>query len=172
MRRKFYAIGAVAMLTVLALAASAGAVKVGDNIPGFWLKDADGKKFGIEQYAGKKVVLISFWASWCKPCLVEMVALQALYKRHDGKDLEILSINGDTSSGLAKAKQIVARKAVTYPVLYDTNSKVQSLLNPRGFFPFNILVDKSGAIVYTHQGYNAGDEKALEDEIAKALDEG
>ena len=163
-------IGKAALISMLcvALAASA-AYALGEKAPAFSLKDASGKPYAMSQYVGKKAVLMSFWASWCKPCILEMPMLEEMYVKYKDKGFEILSINTDNSSGLAKARQIVKRKRITYPVLYDTDSKVTGLYNPKSAFPFVVLVDKAGKIQYTHEGFAAGDEIELEKEIEKAI---
>jgi peroxiredoxin len=152
-----------------ALLMASAAFALGEKAPAFSLKDASGKPYSMSQYVGKKAVLMSFWASWCKPCILEMPMLEKLYGRYKGEGLEILSINTDNSSGLAKARQIVKRKRITYPVLYDTDSKVTGLYNPKSVFPFVVLIDKAGKIQYTHEGFAAGDEIELEKEIEKAI---
>ncbi len=157
-----------AVLCIIALMTSA-AYALGEKAPAFSLKDASGKPYSISQYEGKKAVIMSFWASWCKPCILEMPMLEKVYGKYKDKGLEILSINNDNSSGQAKARQIVKRKRVTYPVLYDADSKVAGLYNPKSAYPFVVLIDKQGKIRYTHEGFATGDEIELEKEIEKAL---
>ena len=166
MNRKFFLASISFFIFFLACAVWAGSE---GKAPAFTLKDASGKVYSLAQYKDKNAVLMTFWASWCQPCVLEMPMIEKTYQKFRKDGLEVLSINVDTASGVAKAQQIVQRKAVTFPVLYDADSKAAGLYNPKGWYPFTLLVDKAGDIVYTHQGFNPGDEKELETEIGKAL---
>lgn len=149
-----------------------GAFPAGEKAPAFRLKDASGKPYSIVDYRGKNVVFMSFWATWCKPCLLEMPRLEKVFHKYRERGLSLLYINVDTASGQAKARQIAKRKKLTAPVLYDADSKVMGLYNPKGSVPYAVLIDREGRIQYTHRGFQAGDMEQLEREIEKLLDSG
>lgn len=165
--RSFFLRIFIVLLGIFVLVSVAAAA--GGKAPAFSLKDASGKSYALADYAGKKAVLMTFWASWCKPCLLEMPMMEKIYQQYKDQGLEILSINTDTASGVPKAKQIVERKAVTYPVLYDTDSNVTGIYNPQGAFPYTVLINTAGEIIYTHKGFTPGDEKELDEKIRAAI---
>ena len=70
---------------------------VGDCSPNFSVKTIDGKVFELEKLRGK-VVLVNFWATWCKPCVVEMPSMQKSYNLINNKNFEILAISIDSNS--------------------------------------------------------------------------
>lgn len=164
--KRFTWVLAIGLCVAMAVSAAQAA---GGKASEFTLKDASGKAYRLSDYAGKSVVLMTFWASWCKPCLLEMPMMETIYQKYKDQGFVVLSINTDTSSGVAKAKQIALRKKVTYPVLYDTDSNVTGIYNPQGAFPYSVLIDKTGNIVFTHKGFTPGDEVKLDAEIQKAL---
>ncbi len=65
---------------------------VGTTAEDFRLVDLDGKQQSLSQYRGK-VVLVNFWATWCKPCTTEMPAMQATYDKLQDKGFVVLAIN-------------------------------------------------------------------------------
>jgi peroxiredoxin len=62
------------------------------------------------------------------------------------------------------------RNNVTFPVLLDEDSHIAGIYNPKKSAPLTVLIDKGGNVVYVHDGYNPGDEVALEQQVAKVLD--
>lgn len=135
----------------------------------FSLKATNGKTYRLSDLFGEKVVVISFWNIACKPCRKEMPKLQELYDELKDKGLEILAINTDGPSDLPGVKPLVRRKGYSYPVLLDSEQKVVKLYNPRCILPYIALIDLEGQVVYTHLGYNSGDEKELKKKILELL---
>jgi tetratricopeptide (TPR) repeat protein/thiol-disulfide isomerase/thioredoxin len=119
------------------------------DLPAFSLKDLDGKTISSTDLKGK-VVLINFWATWCKPCMEEMpeiVALRDKYK--ENKDFVLLTINSLEDAELVK--KFVAEKKFVLPLLlgenYTANNGVLSL-------PTTWFIDKQGKIAYSNSGYS------------------
>jgi len=65
---------------------------VGMPAEDFYLTDLEGHSQSLSQYRGK-IVLMNFWATWCKPCLTEMSAMQIMYDKLRDKDFVVLAIN-------------------------------------------------------------------------------
>lgn len=157
------------LILVAFLAAAAPALAVGEAATDFSLKDHKGAMFRLGDHLGEKVIVMAFWMSWCKPCLVEMPQLEKLYKAYKDKGLLVLSINADDPSGVAQAKTIVRQKRVTYPVLLDSATKVTGIYNPNKTFPCTVVIDRNKKIVYVKKGFSAGDEVVLEKTIKDLL---
>jgi cytochrome c biogenesis protein CcmG, thiol:disulfide interchange protein DsbE len=136
------------------------------KFPAASIKTIDGKTVNVQDYVGKgKPTIISFWASWCSPCKRELDAMSEIYPEWQKKyGVELLAISIDDSRGLAKVPGIVSSKAWPFIVLADTNQELQQALSFQSI-PETMLLDGEGNIVYTHSGYNAGDEFELEEKI-------
>jgi len=135
----------------------------------FVLKDVDGKSHALSDYLGKKVILISFWATWCEPCKKEMVQLQELYDTHADAGLMIISISMDEPESVGDVRPYVKQRRYTFPVLPDTETQVTNQLNPRRAAPFSLLIGRNQEIVWEHEGYVPGDEKKIDAAVLEAL---
>jgi len=140
-----------------------------DVIADFQLTDIKGKKVKLSDFKGKPVV-ISFWATWCKPCLKELKFLQKLQKKQKNK-FEILAISTDAPDTYARVRAMAKKKRWPFVVLTDQNGQVTKTLNPRIANPFTILVDKKGKRAGQHEGFTSGDEKQYKESIAKLIAE-
>ncbi|MEO1269912.1 MAG: TlpA disulfide reductase family protein [Myxococcota bacterium] len=172
----------VALLLALAVAVAAGvsespqaradgalpAASSRSKVSDFTLKDIKGKPVRVSDYKGK-VVLVAFWATWCKPCLKEMPELVKLQKKY-GDDLVVLAISTDgpeTSSQVpSKSKKFKKLK-----VLLDTDGKAAQILNPEVANPYTVFLDKRGRLVKSHSGYQKGDEVKHDAVIQQLLKE-
>lgn len=136
------------------------------KFPAASVKTLDGKTVNVQDYIGKgNPVIVSFWASWCSPCKRELDAMTEIFPEwQENYKVELLAITIDDSRGLAKVPGIVTSKSWPFTVLADTKQELQQSL---GFqtVPETFLLDGEGNIVYTHSGYNAGDEFELEEKI-------
>jgi peroxiredoxin len=155
------------LLLILGLAVGV-ALAGGKPAPDFQLRDVANATHTLAQYKGK-VVLVNFWATWCQPCMVEMPHLEAMHRELGPKGLVVLGISADAARDASKVKPLVTQKGITYPILLDPQTTVVSMFNPAKTMPFNVLVDRSGAIASQHAGYNPGDEVKLKEEILKLL---
>ena len=157
---------ALAVIAVLLLAAAAWAI--GELAVDFSLQDLQGRTHRLSEQKGK-VVLLSFWMTWCAPCKVEIPHLARLYGQYKDKGFEVWGITADAPSDLPKVRSLVRAYGMTYPVLLDQDSRVNALYNPRSDYPLSILVDREGRLAWTHVGFQPGDEVELENQIKKAL---
>ncbi len=141
----------------------------GGNITDFALKDIDGRTVALSDYLGQKVILISFWATWCEPCKKEMVQLQELYNTHQEAGLQILSISMDEPETQGDVRPYIKQRGYTFPVLLDTETQVTNQLNPRRAAPFTVIINRDQEIVFEHDSYVPGDEKKIEEAVIDAL---
>ena len=127
--------------------------------PNFQLATLDGEPVSLKDFRGKKVV-VSFWASWCGPCRMELPELQAFYEKYHGKnkDFEILAISTDE---VRREAERYARDAkLTFPVLWDRDGKTGDAYGVDGI-PMLFVIDENGKVVLTQAGYGFGLEFKL-----------
>jgi peroxiredoxin len=139
------------------------------TLPDINLKDINGKLVNVGDYSKKgKIVILSFWATWCTPCKKELNNINDLYEEWKSKyDVTVVAVTIDNARNVMKVKPYVDGQAWPFDVLLDVNSdlmRAMNVINP----PHTFLIDKTGNVVYSHTGYLEGDEFTLEEKI-KAL---
>ncbi len=157
---------AAALLLAVTLAPLAHA---GGTAPDFTLKDIDGNSVSLSDYLGDKVIVVSFWATWCSPCKAEMPHLDAMYKDLGDQGLIVLAISVDEARDAPKAKQQAKAAGYSFPVLLDQATEVVTLFNPSKSVPFTAIIGKDKKIHATHVGYSPGDETKLRAEVEALL---
>ena len=141
----------------------------GRKAPNFKLVNLDGKYVELNSISGSGPILLSFWATWCKPCLEEMVEYNKIYEQYKDKQFTLLAISTDTEKSVAKVKPYIKSKDYKFTVLLDKNSEVARKYYAQQM-PYTVLIDKNGNIVYSHLGYMKGDEQKVEKLISELLE--
>ena len=156
------------LILAVVIVTSAFAPESSSPLPDVNVKTLEGKSVNIRDMVGNdKITVISFWATWCSPCKRELDAIGEIYEDwQDEYNVELLAITIDDARSLAKVPALVESKGWEYTVLSDVKQDLKRALNFQTV-PQTFLVDQSGQIVYTHSGYNPGDEYELEDKIAE-----
>ena len=146
---------------VLAAGDTAMRLKIGDKAPDFRLKDVTtGKAVTLSEFAGKHVVMLEFWATWCDICKREMPNLVRLHNAWKPKGFELLSIVLPAGN-INDVKKIINEKKLTYPVLLDADLAVATkLYGLAGPIPLKVVIDHKGVIRYSHVGdYPPGEDE-------------
>jgi thiol-disulfide isomerase/thioredoxin len=123
------------------------APKSGSPAPDFELSALDGGVHKLSDHLGKPV-FINFWATWCKPCILEMPNLQKYYEQY-GDQFEILAINAGESEW--DVSQFVKDMGLSFPVILDQQSKIAVLYKVQGF-PTTYIISSDGIIQGVHIG--------------------
>ncbi len=134
------------------------------KIPDFSLKTINGNEIKFSNYTGKKVIVIDFWATWCSPCKKLLKDLNKIYKKMN-KDIEIFAISVDNSQAIQAVENYVKARRFKFPVLLDSEKRVNNYLNPSNVIPYTVIINKKGEIAYTHSGYIPGYRIELEKKI-------
>jgi peroxiredoxin len=121
--------------------------------PDFSASTIDGRTVSLSDFRGQKNVVVSFWASWCMPCRLEMPALIKFYKSHHtaSSDFEILAVSIDEDP--KDAMDFATAEKLNFPVLLDSRKKVANAFEVDGI-PTMFIIDKDGKITYGHAGYD------------------
>jgi len=139
------------------------------SVENFRLKDLSGKEHNLTNFQGK-VVVISFWATWCKPCLRELKFLKTLKAKHPNK-LEVLAVATDGPNTASRIRPVSIQKKLTMPILLDADGSVMASMNARGILPQSNYLDYQGKLAYAHDGFVAGDEEIITSAIEALLKE-
>lgn len=162
-RVSLVAVFAVALLG-LAATSFAGA-GVGDRAAEWTgAKDAKGRTLKLKSYKGKWVV-VTFGASWCKPCKKELPQWDKLAAAYKAKGVSFVAVNYDLEK--AKGEAFIKKLGIkNMTVAYDPNGTTVKSYDPTTA-PVTFVIDPNGIIRHVHKSYYSGDEKKL----AKNLDE-
>ncbi len=160
------AILAICLFSVLGLANQTQATPAGSD---WTLNTADGGTVNYHESLGNGPVVISFWATWCKPCVKEMPHLNRLAGQYKDQ-ITFLAVNTDNSKSVAKVAPYLSAKGYDNLIVpMDTGAEVASILQVVGLVPFLIVFDENGREVYRHVGYKEGDEEELAHELEKLM---
>jgi len=146
---------AAVMLAVSAIPASAA-------LPSVQLQDLDGKSVNASSIGTEgKPVIVSFFATWCKPCMRELAAIEQVYADwQDETGVELVAVSIDKAQDADKVRSLVASHDWPYTVLLDSNSELARGVGVQAV-PHVLLLDGAGNVVYSHSGYQDGAETEL-----------
>jgi peroxiredoxin/outer membrane lipoprotein-sorting protein len=135
---------------------------VGKPAPPFTLKGLKGSTIALASYK-RKVVLLDFWATWCRPCRIEMPRVEALYKEFKAKGLVVFAVN--SGEDLVTVKGFLAKNPYTMPILLDPKGEAARLYQAYAI-PTLVVIGKDGKISSYFTGVR--EENVLREALAKA----
>jgi thiol-disulfide isomerase/thioredoxin len=163
--RKLLILVTVSLISNLSIAQStATKTDVGHTI----VKTLEGKDFNTADISNDgKPFIIDFWATWCKPCVAELDAINENYKLwQEETGVKVFAISIDDSRSMSRVAPYVAGKGWDYTILLDPNGDFKRAMNVNSV-PHTFLFDGNGKLVAQHNNYSAGDEDNLLEEIKK-----
>ena len=141
----------------------------GQTIPeNVTLKQLDGKEITFNEAVQQGPVIVSFWATWCKPCQSELEALKDLEDSWKNK-VRIIAVSIDDARAMAKVKSLVKGKKWPFEVLLDPNKELYKAFNISAIPHVLVINDKK--VVWTHSGYMPGNEVLVVDKALETLPE-
>ena len=154
-------------LALLVPAVSFAGVDVGDRASELVAaKDGKGKKVRLASYRGK-IVVVTFGASWCKPCKKELPAWERLARQYKDMDVVFLAVNIDKDAAKGKAFMKKAKLKTMRSAYEPSGATIESYDPPS--MPTTYVIDKRGLVRYRHAGYRSDDEKTLSKQLDKLL---
>jgi thiol-disulfide isomerase/thioredoxin len=163
--RKLLILVTVSLISNLSIAQStATKTDVGHTV----VKTLEGKDFNTADITNDgKPFIIDFWATWCKPCVAELDAINENYKQwQEETGVKVFAVSIDDSRSMSRVGPYVAGKGWDYNILLDPNGDFKRAMNVNSV-PHTFLFDGSGKLVAQHNNYSAGDEDNLFEEIKK-----
>ncbi len=123
------------------------------KLPNFKVSDLEGNSISLNDLRGK-VIVIDYWATWCKPCRDEFSELENVVKHFDGNENVVFLItNADHREDLKKVQDFAKNNAFQLPFYNDETGNATRAINLNSY-PTLILIDKEGNLRLKHEGYS------------------
>jgi cytochrome c biogenesis protein CcmG/thiol:disulfide interchange protein DsbE len=156
----------ICLLISSVLGATGEPIAAGRTAPPFVLSQADGKPISLAAHKGQ-VILLSFWATWCAPCRVEMPWFEEFSKTYSGKGFSVFGVSLD-DGGWPVVKPVVAKLKISYPIGLG-DQKIMKSYGMGDLLPATFLIDRTGKIRLVKVGF--GDKAEFEKTIEQLLRE-
>ena len=134
------------------------------NASNFTLPTLEGTEQSLYEERGK-VVILTFWTSWCRPSESEMPHLQNVYDKFKD-DIEILAVNFTSKDKVEDVKRFVREYELTFPILLDKKGEIGSMFRAMSL-PTTVIIDKAGNV--QHELMGPLDEETLLEHITPLI---
>lgn len=144
------------------------AQEAGKTVPNAKIKTLKGETISTSDLSNNgKPFVISFWATWCKPCISEMKAINEVYPDwQEATGVKIFAISIDDSKSSKSVAPFVKGRKISFDVLLDENGDFKRAMNVNNP-PHTFLFNGKGELVWQHSGYAPSDEEELFEQIKK-----
>ena len=138
------------------------------RLPSVSVKDISGNTVQTDKFQNDgKPMIINFWATWCKPCVLELTTIADEYEEWvEATGVKLIAVSIDDSRNTAKVGPMVKGRGWNYEIYLDPNEdfkRAMNVTNP----PHTFVVNGRGEVVWQHIAYQPGDEKVLYDIVKK-----
>lgn len=137
-----------------------------NTLPAKVIKDLQGKRIKASELKNSEgPMIVSFWATWCKPCLKELNAIAEVYEDwQEETGVKLVAISIDDVRASHKVPSFVNGNDWAYEVYIDENGDLKRAMNVVNV-PHTFLLNSKGEIVYQRTVYAPGDEEILYEKI-------
>ena len=138
------------------------------TLPSVEVKTLDGENINIQEIENSgKPIVISFWATWCKPCKKELNAIAEVYEDwQEETGVKLIAISIDDTRSMSRVAPYVNSSDWDYEVYLDPNGDFKRAMGI-STVPHTFLLNGKNEIVWQHKGYVDGDEDKLLEKIKK-----
>ncbi len=123
--------------------------------------------FDLARHRGR-VVIVDFWASWCKPCRQSIPWLNSMRERYSASGLTIIGVNVDAERG--DADRFLSKVPIDFEIVFDPDGALAKQFKVQ-VMPTSFIIDRSGKIVETHQGFRDAKKAEREAELKNLLNQ-
>ena len=161
MKKLILTIAVIGIFTTLSLSQNR-------TLPSVEVKTLDGGNINIQEIENSgKPIVISFWATWCKPCKKELNNIAEVYEEwQEETGVKLIAISIDDTRSMSKVMPYVNASDWDYEVYLDPNGDLKRAMGI-STVPHTFLLNGKNEIVWQHKGYVDGDEDELLEQIKK-----
>ncbi len=170
--KKLFLIAAAITLCLSLDAQNQNPQKPAAGLPSVNIQTIDGKVFNTADISNDgKPVIVSLWATWCKPCIAELLAIADEYEDWvEETGVKLFAVSIDDAKTSARVAPFVNGKGWEYTVLLDVNSDFKRAMNVNDV-PYMCILNGKGEIVWQHTSYAPGSEKEVYEIVKKLAEE-
>lgn len=139
------------------------------GLPKLTLRNIEGKSVRLDTLSNQgKPMIVSFFATWCKPCNRELQAINEVYADwQEETGVKLIAVSIDQAQNINKVKPLVDEHGWPYEVLLDPNGDLKRALGVQ-LIPYVMVLDGTGTIAFKHNGYTDGAEEELYEKVKEA----
>jgi cytochrome c biogenesis protein CcmG/thiol:disulfide interchange protein DsbE len=145
--------------------------QVGEKVPGFITSTLDGKRIVLKEYweqKGNKALILSFFATWCKPCKEDLKYLQKVRDQHGPLGVQVLCVLTQDSSKEEVVRKFMEELGIKLPVLLDEHGIIGKRYGVTGL-PCNFVIGKEGFLRAKYLGYSEAVRRDFEGRLRELL---
>jgi thiol-disulfide isomerase/thioredoxin len=138
-----------------------------------WLSDFVGNG---ARTTPKRLLLLSFFATWCAPCFSELALLNGWQQAYGERGLQVVGVNfrlpeEDADTSARQTRELLNGQKIAFPLLFDRHTQRNQLvyLGARATLPSSLLIGADGRVLFRTQGTRANEMEALEQQLRSAL---
>lgn len=136
-----------------------------ESLPDVKVENQKGETVSTKSLLGEKPLVILFWSTTCKPCIMELKAInEQLEEWQEEADFDIVAVSIDDSRSSSKAKAMASGFGWDFTCLFDKNQELKRAMNV-SLIPQSYIIDTKGDIVWSHSGYTPGSEQNILEKI-------
>lgn len=138
------------------------------KLPSVEIKDIEGSSFNTGDIENDgNPVIVSFWATWCKPCIKELTTIADVYEDwQEETGVKLIAVSIDDSRTMPKVQPLVNGNGWEYEVLLDVNQDFKRAMNVN-MVPHTFLLNANNEIVWQHTSFSEGSELELLELVKK-----
>lgn len=147
---------------------ASAASMTGRQRPDFTLKDMIGVPRDVSEWDGK-IIVLNFWATWCRPCLQEIPMFADVQQKMAAKNVQFIGIAVDDRAAVETFMERTGTK-ISYPVLIGNDDAIPIAVdygNTDGILPYTVFIDSDGTMRSTHFG--AISRQELEEKLGELI---
>lgn len=156
------------ILSAIAIVFSISTYAQARTLPSIDVKTLDGSSINIQEIENDgNPIVISFWATWCKPCKKELNNIAEVYEEwQEETNVKLIAISIDDARSISKVSPYVNSTDWEYEIYLDSNSDLKRAMGV-STVPHTFLLNSKKELIWQHKGYVDGDEDELYEQIQK-----